>query len=200
MSNLPEFFKDSSESYKFEEVIDYFMSWTIRCADHDFREHGLVHQYSKKILTKLLFGKVDDFEKITYKNIKTWKQWANIDLWAEVEVQGAKKYAIIIENKMYSSIRDGQLNKYKELAEAFCKVERIEYERKYIFLRPDYELESREKEFCVKSGYDYHNLDELKSMLDTEKLTGNDLFDEFWFNWKNYENPDKVETSATDIL
>lgn len=183
MKKLPKFFGDDSESFKVEEVIDYFMAWTIRCADIKYKDQGLVHQYAKKILTKLLFDQVDNYEKRVYKNVQTWKQWANIDLWVELEVDDVNKYAIIIENKMYSSIRGGQLFKYKQIAESFCKVEKPEHIIKYIFLRPDYELESKEKEFCLKSGYEYYNLEQLQEQLDQKKPSGNALFDEFWFNW-----------------
>ncbi len=46
MTNLPAFFKDDSETFKVEEVIDYFLSWTIRCADVEFKENELINEYS----------------------------------------------------------------------------------------------------------------------------------------------------------
>ncbi len=45
---LPSFFKDQSKSYKYEELIDYFISWTIRCSDLIYENNGLINRYSKK--------------------------------------------------------------------------------------------------------------------------------------------------------
>lgn len=38
-------------------------------------------------------------------------------------------------------------------------------------------------EFCLESAYEYYNLDELQDLLDKNNPSGNELFDEFWFNW-----------------
>lgn len=180
---LPEFFKDDSNSDKFEETIDFFMSWTIRCADMMYEESfPIVNSYSKTILSKLLSD--EDLRSKKYKDVKVWKQSGNIDLWIEYEIlPDQRKKALIIENKMYSSIRPGQLEKYKEQAIEHYRNEG-DREIDYVLLRPDYEINNRngEKAECEKLGYRYINLEELQGILPKER-TGNDLFDEFWFNW-----------------
>jgi len=183
MIDLPSFFTDDSESFKVEEVIDYFLSWTIRCADIEFKENKLVNRYSKMILSKILFDDENKLESQTISNIKTWKQWQNVDIWVHLEIE-KKKIAIIIENKMYSTIRENQLSKYIEIANGFY-ADKPEYNTKFIFIRPDYdhEIKYNEKEMVKKEGYNYFNLSELQDVLPNKK-TGNDLFDEFWFNWR----------------
>jgi len=182
---LPKFFKDDSESMKYEETIDFFLSWTIRCADIVYKkEDEIVYNYSKLILQKLLSNFSISDESI-FKNIKVWKQHSNIDLWVEltIEVKGIEeKAAIIIENKMYSSIRNGQLEKYIEIATEYYKNDDRKIE--FIFIRPDYEIgnKTNEKALCEELGYTYLNLEELKDVL-LNKKTKNHLFDEFWFNW-----------------
>lgn len=183
MTNLPSFFKDDSETFKVEEVIDYFLSWTIRCADVEFNENKLVNEYSKMILSKLLFDDENKLSNETVSNVKIWKQWYNVDIWAQLEINN-KKYALIIENKMYSSIREKQLSNYIEIAERFY-ADKPEYTKKFIFIRPDYDhdLKYNEKERCMNEGYSYFNLSELQDLLPNEN-TGNALFDEFWFKWR----------------
>ena len=143
-----------------------------------------MHSYSKHILAFLLSENEQTRSKAIFQDIKVWKQSKNVDIWVELEVaEDRKKYAIIIENKMYSSIRPNQLENYKKLAEEYYVVE-DDFKLLFIFLRPDYELEFQDKsQFNFeKLGYRYLNLEQLKDQLPIEK-TGNELFDEFWYNW-----------------
>lgn len=180
---LPSFFSDDSTTFKVEEVIDYFLSWTIRCADDAYSENKLVNQYAKMILSKLVFNNQNSLNNRKVRNIQTWKQWRNIDICVQLEIDD-QKLALIIENKMYSSIRENQLQKYKQIAEDFY-VDRPEYELNFIFIRPDYEHENKynEKDVCLNQGYNYFNIVELQELLPNE-LTNNQLFDEFWFDWR----------------
>lgn len=178
---LPSFFKDQSKSYKYEELIDYFISWTIRCSDLIYENNGLINKYSKKILSKLIFDdeKVLDSKRI--KNVQVWKQSDNIDLWIELEIENdPQKIVLIIESKMYSSIRDNQLKKYKTFIENYYS-DRKDYKLNFVLLRPDYEHDY-EKDFCYEQGFLHINIEELQELLN-EGETGNYLFDEFWFNW-----------------
>lgn len=182
---LPSFFKDDSESMKFEETIDFFMSWTIRCADFNYAENYItINNYSKIILSKLIYNNETIIGNKVVSNIKIWKQHWNIDLWVELQID-SEKIAMIIEHKMYSSIRKGQLEKYKKLAVEYYK-DRNDIKIYYIFLRPDYEIDRiyNEKIDCEKLGYLYLNIEELQSTLPKNQKTDNALFDEFWFNWK----------------
>ena len=181
---LPLFFKDDSDSMKYEEVIDFYMSWTIRCADEIYKnEYSKIHSHAKLVLARLAFDNPEYLKDKKVSNIKVWKQHKNIDLWVELEIDN-DKYALIIEHKMYSSIRPGQLEKYKEIAIAYYE-DKTDYNIIYIFLRPDYEIDELygESTKCIDLGYKYLNIEQLQDTLSNDK-TGNDLFDEFWFNWK----------------
>ena len=182
--NLPLFFKDDSDSMKVEEVIDFYMSWTIRCANEIYKmEFPKIHSHAKLILSRLAFDNSEYLTDKVISNVKVWKQHKNIDLWVELEIDN-EKFALIIEHKMYSSIRPGQLEKYKEIAKAYYN-DKIDYKIIYIFLRPDYEIDNLygESKQCIDHGYKYLNIEQLQDVLSNDK-TGNDLFDEFWFNWK----------------
>lgn len=183
MNKLPSFFNDDSATLKVEETIDYFLSWTLRCADEKFSENILVNKYSKMILSKILYNDENKLNDKDVTNVQTWKQWSNIDVCAHLTIEG-QNFAIIIENKMYSSIREGQLLKYAAIANDFYK-DKPEFIKKFIFIRPDYdhEIKFNEKVICEEMGYDYYNLAQLQELL-PEAITGNELFDEFWFNWK----------------
>lgn len=181
VSKLPSFFKDQSKSYKYEELIDYFISWTIRCSDLAYEDNKLINKYSKKILSKLIFDDEKVLNDQRIKNIQVWKQAENIDLWVELEIENnTQKIVLIIENKMYSSIRENQLEKYKDFIEKYYS-DKNNYTLNFVLLRPDYEHD-HEKDFCNSRGFLHINIESLQELL-TEGKTNNDLFDEFWFNW-----------------
>lgn len=186
--SLPHFFKDDSNSMKYEETIDFFMSWTIRCADQKYISETKVHTCSKTILSRLLADKDNIIEHPFFNNIKVWKQSGNIDLWIEFNAGPEnKRYALIIENKMYSSIRPNQLQKYKDIVYEYYEGKPVTI--KFVLLRPDYEMgvKHEEQSHCDELGYSYLNLEQLKCNLPI-KRTGNDLFDEFWYNWYEIKN------------
>ncbi|WP_157943686.1 MULTISPECIES: hypothetical protein [Arenibacter] len=98
----------------------------------------------------------------------------------------SQEYALIIEDKMYSGVRhnklvDNQLSRYKGIVKDHYlnSPSRID---KYVLLRPDYESEKKDEQFIEASSFKYLNLEQIADVLDSEK-TGNELFDEFWFNW-----------------
>ena len=176
---LPSFFIDDSNANNFEQTIDFFMSWTIRCADvlHQNRSTK-VYTSARSILAKLLHFEYAD--GLLFSNIQVWKQHKNMDLWIELKVN-EQAYALIIENKMYSEIHTNQLNRYQKIVEEHYKNETSRI-IEYVLLRPDYELDKQDQPFVVVSDFHAINLEQLADSLEYKK-TGNDLFDEFWFNW-----------------
>jgi CO dehydrogenase/acetyl-CoA synthase alpha subunit len=176
---LPSFFIDASDAIKYEETIDFYMSWTIRCADLKHQQtNKKVYDAARRILAKLV--QINYADGLLFSNIQVWKQHQHIDLWVELMVHD-KAYTLIIENKMYSEIHSNQLNRYQKLAEKHYKddPERI---IKYALLKPDYELNEQDKKLKIVSDFHYFRLEELADSLEKIK-TGNHLFDEFWFNW-----------------
>ncbi len=182
--DLPSFFKDNSNSDKFEEIIDFFLSWTLRCADYRYSiEHKSIQRKALKILSILLFENSNELNNRIVSEIKVWKQKNRVDLWVELKIDD-ELHAIIIETKMYSSIRQNQLENYKKIAEDYYGNQDRKFQLHFVFIRPDYgndEIERKnECEFVKKQGYLHKNLEEIIEEIDDKGLTGNYMFDAFW--------------------
>ncbi len=186
--NIPNFFKDSSENLDHELLLDYFLAWTLRCAQEN-NQHEKVRFASKRILAYILS---EDLDKYKIEEVRTWKQWNQIDLCAEIvlkeENKEPRKIAILFENKMYTHLREGQLKKYKKRFEEFYsseKNDRTDYELKYIFLTCHYLEGQLETDFmeAKEHGFTPLRFDHLKSMSGITERTGNFMFDEFWFEY-----------------
>lgn len=177
---LPSFFIDNSDSDKYEEVIDFYISWTLRCAIDEYKfTSPKVHQLSKQILSKLVSDGFDYFENKTITEVKVWKQWQYIDLSVEVYVNEILVEVLIIETKMYSKIRENQLNSYKKTAKKYYEDKFDITKIRFVLIRPDEELTDIDKNKL--EDYQYKILDLL--IPNNAEKTGNALFDEFWFNW-----------------
>lgn len=145
---------------------------------------------SKKVLAYLLELNPKDF---TVEKVSTWKQWKKIDLRVEATIitkNGMERYALLIENKMYTHIRNGQLNRYQKIFNDHYQYE-SEFKptvKKYLVLtcfhkECDYKIDL---EYCKANYFDFRSFGWLKSQSDLTERTGNDLFDEFWFKyWKS---------------
>lgn len=173
---LPSLFHDASDSMKYEETIDFCMSWTIRCADVKHQQaNKKVYDSARRILAKLV--QIEHGDGLLFSKIEVWKKHKNIDIWVELMLNDKTYYALIIENKMYSEIHSNQLNRYQKIAENHYKndPERI---IKYVLLRPDYELDEQDQKLNIVSDFHYLNLEELADSLEKGK-TGNHLFAEY---------------------
>jgi len=185
-TNMPLFFEDKSSNLDHELLLDYFLGWTLRCSNEKVEDYK-VKEAAKRILSFLIYDKLENFEVIS---VETWKQWNKIDLSAEViltKSNTTEKYAILFENKMYTHVHSNQLNRYKEIFEKFYsnpKNNKTDYKRIYVFLtcfynECDYEVDFIE---CKKHNYKPYSFGWLKTKTKIE-ATGNYLFDEFWFRY-----------------
>lgn len=186
---MPKFFADSSKNDPAEILVDYFLSWTLRCAVEEVKDSNpTLQQYSKRILSTFMYGDPTKLDNKKVKSVETWKQSSAIDLWVEVRIEGDDQlHAIIFENKMYSSLHDNQLQRYKEVVEANYKNKPCPCQ--YVFLTVKSEISSYEQAECDKACFKAFKLDDIVNVVwngknpADQKLTGNDLFDEFWFRW-----------------
>lgn len=130
--------------------------------------------------------------EIIVKTVKTKRQWNLIDLRVEVklEINGKKEFYILnIENKWYSPIRKGQLEKSKKYIEEEYKKDeykKLEYKIINLIVYCDYEkLNSEIKKHCKEIGYKIVVIEDLFEIAEMNKnrLTGNYLFDEYWFRF-----------------
>ena len=208
-SGLPSFFDndedDENKKDKGQETLqDFFLSWTLHCAEDKFREINLnLQEYARKIIFTLINGyndihgefvicknkKINDSFKVI--NVATWREWKYIDIVAEIEIEEnniSKKYVFNIEDKYYTRIREGQLEKSKKYiteeynGKDFEIISMVIFSDKCIIEEDPSQLQK-----CIENGYKLLSLIDIKTM--TEKMTemnkhektGNVLFDEFWF-------------------
>jgi hypothetical protein len=201
ISGLPLFFNYKEEGeidLGYENLQDFFLSWTLRCADYEYKKiNPILHEYARKIVFALIYGnnigteyKLDKAieNDFTIKKISTKRQFKRVDLVAEIEIEEnsiMKNYVLNIENKWYTKISEGQLEKSKVAI-------RNEYNQNHVII--DFVIfcdediitnDSVEEQKCIKNGYKYLSISDLKwhAHMDKNNLTHNALFDEYWFNF-----------------
>ena len=79
----------------------------------------------------MLFGNPEELDKYKILSVEAWRQWMKIDLRAEfvltnLETQEEEKYALLLENKGYSSTHSNQLERYKTIFKTHYKWERFQ--------------------------------------------------------------------------
>ena len=186
------FMKDENNSDRIEGLVEAFLSWTLQCCDADNAikyNNYKSYKYCRKIASVLLFGNPDSLDDNVYKieSVETWRQWKSIDLCAEIflknkETQKDEKYALLIENKGYSSTHSDQLARYKTTFEGHYNGKDFKLEYAYFSCKDN--LNDLEKEECLKAGYRAYTMDQVSDLANPNKdwdYTGNALFDEFWF-------------------
>ena len=184
------FMKDKQNSDKIESLVDAFLSWTLQCCDTSKVErynNSKLHEYSKRITSVLLFGNPNELNKYEILSVETWRQWKSIDLCAEIflknkETQKDEKYALLIEDKGYSSAHSDQLARYKTTFENHYNGKDFALEYAYFSCKDN--LNDLEKEECQSAGYRAYTMDQVFDLANPNKdwdYTGNALFDEFWF-------------------
>ena len=131
-------------------------------------------------------------------SVKTYRQEKNIDLHAEVVVENDGTYILNVENKFYSSLRTNQLEnaitslrtKYKEIEDVKFINLVIYCDEEKIFNRSKKLQVTALRKRCREAGYkfpDIYTIALFAGMREKENiLTGNTLFDEYWF--RGYES------------
>ena len=173
-------------NHGYEAMLDFQISWLLRLSAEKKVENKRLHEISKEVLLRLIErgGSTD----VIISKVEIWRQWANIDVTAEVEltVDGqTEQHLIVIEDKAYTLLHDDQLARYKNSVKDY-------YEGKHkpkvnihywviTFFEEGNRWDSLQKE-CKENGwrllsfYDVIGWNEGEEFLDTES----DLFDEFW--------------------
>ena len=131
-------------------------------------------------------------ENLDLKSVKVWKQWQRIDLIAEVEADcgsGMKHHVIVVENKAYTGIHDGQLSRYAETIEDYYKDKDVQMHYWVITFfdssTKNYEAIANQcKE--AKGHWKCTSFEDLIDLTEEERQKGtyNQIIDEFWIkNW-----------------
>jgi hypothetical protein len=183
---LPSFFLDDSTSDKYEGVADFFLAWTVRCAQKKYEAMDtMVHSYAKRLLSTLIKGDADYLDTKDVLSVKTWKQRKSVDIWVEAKIREGREnklYAVIIEDKYCSKLTGAQLEKYKHIPMYGSGGVDVKYA--VIRLEQDDAYDKTDEAVCADWGYTLLRWSDLKKAMGLTKHTGNALFDEFWFYWE----------------
>ncbi|OAV75703.1 hypothetical protein Barb7_00659 [Bacteroidales bacterium Barb7] len=100
-----------------------------------------------------------------------------------VNKQGKEEnHALLIENKVYTRLHGGQLTRYKN---SFEKVhEGNGFELHYVYITCHESVPESDKALCKENGFKSYAIEELQDLVlkdEKPRLTGNSIFDEFWF-------------------
>jgi len=185
---FPSFFNDSEKNphSKFELLVDFWLSWTFRCSVESVKcLNEKMYNISRKILSFFLTNREDlnFLENKTVKSVYCNKYYKDIDLLVEVILDDSeKKYVLIFENKVFSQLKEWQLDKYKNIIETIYKD--TDCNINYIFFRALGEFFENDLEYCKKSNFIPVLITDIQeNIIKNFDKTNNDLFDEFWFNW-----------------
>ena len=190
---LPKFlnYKEEDSNNGYETIMDFLLSWTIRCSVENLKEvDSSVYENSRILVYYLIYGQnkgegywIDEDpipEDFIVIEVKTKRQIKGIDLLAEVVVHEyglQKKYILNIEHKFYSSLEEHQLKEYRNIIEEKYKGQKII--NLFISLGRDRKAYKREKDLCEESHYKILTIGDIVSYFKF-KETGNVLFDTLW--------------------
>ena len=179
---------DSSEGNANKEAImDFVVSWTLRMAvDHKKIKRPILHECSRNLLFKLI-GK-QNFKKTRVVKVETWKQYRKIDLWVRIilEENGVcEQHDVLIEDKVYSKLRDKQLSDIRSAFDKYLDEEQIITERHYILLTcmESYDANINQYSKASDDGFTLIPWDELMvAMFAGRKpmYSESEIFNEFW--------------------
>ncbi len=185
---LPSFFKSKDENkldLGYENLQDFFLSWTLRCAEENYNSvNPILQDYAKKILFKLIF----DNPNANYfvKEVKAWRQVNQIDLLLEVYLLDnnniSHNYVLNIENKWYTNISDTQLIKYSEYIKSEYSNSDFIVKNIVIFCDSEKLKDGSNIQKAMISNYSITTVEDLKDVIGKLK-TENHLFDEYWFKF-----------------
>lgn len=185
---LPSFFKSKDENkldLGYENLQDFFLSWTLRCAEENYNSvNPILQDYAKKILFKLIF----DNPNANYfvKEVKAWRQVNQIDLLLEVYLldnnNKSHNYVLNIENKWYTNISDTQLIKYSEYIKSEYSNSDFIVKNIVIFCDSEKLKDGLNIQKAMISNYSITTVEDLKDVIGKLK-TENHLFDEYWFKF-----------------
>ena len=213
---IPSFFDydpedDARTDIGYETLQDFFLSWTIRCSEIKYKNiNPTLHEYARRSIIGLIYGYNNDKDEFVIDeqinnsfqvvSANTYRQWKNIDILVEIEITYNNKavfFVFNIENKWYSSLRNGQLEKYKKIVEKYYRDKNYEIINLFITLDDCRENYEEEKRICRDHKFKFLTVFDIKSSMKLDKETGNALFDEYWFNFLKEEPEDAASSQAT---
>ena len=185
---------DSEKDGHAETMMDYVLSWSLRCTKYPFVKDNkpLLYHYCKYMLCKLI-DRLQDMKIITIDDVRVWKQERYVDLWVEVDLHidnREEHHAILIEDKYYTGVHDDQLKRYRQIFEELYK-DKEKYPRRnlhYVLITclysdniHDAPLAQAAKENGFKIYQLYDIVDNSLGYRESESDIFNELFLREWF-------------------
>ena len=176
---------DHSEGDKGKEaVMDFELSWVLRMAsDKGYtKDKPIFTEFSRFMLFKLLGKPFPNAIEIVC--VKVWKEWADIDVCAEVTIRDNgvdELHVLLIENKVYTKVRDNQLVNYPMYLKEAYRRKDIEgyFLHQIIITCTESESELNElKALCKNTEWTVMSIYDI--IYDINKETESELFNEFW--------------------
>lgn len=162
------------------------ISWTVRRAQEKYSAGDeRLFEYCKRILCKIL--DIEYSQNLKFLRVETWKQrivkqQKRTDLWVEVDMERNGRtefHCVLIEDKVYSKIRNNQLKEYKSAFETKYGNTPNAYKHYVLITCIKHEDAKFDKQYspAKKLGFKLFSVYDLH----TSKLpTTSDLFNEFW--------------------
>jgi len=147
---------------------DSFITWLAKWADESNNYDVDLNQTAKEFILSI-FQIAQVTEKLTIQKVEAGRQWANIDIWVDVN----EKYFIVIEDKKDSFEHSDQLNKYGKIVEKNYKNNR---EIIFIYLKTGNESFSSIAKIQEK-GWFHYSRNELLQVLKSSRSKNNILVD-----------------------
>lgn len=156
---------------------DAFICWLCSFAMDNSQGEDELKNCAKQLLADFLGIEKSNEVKL----MEVQRQYKNIDVLLHVEYK-SEKYAIIVEDKVYSSEHDNQLERYKKLlAKDFIneKIVCIYYKTGF---QSNYEV-------VEAAGYRIFGREQILELLGQyiDKITNN-IFLDYYSYWKNYDD------------
>ena len=180
---------DSEKDGHAETMMDYVLSWSLRCTKYPFIKDNkpLLYHYCKYILCTLI-DRLQDMDNITIDDVRVWQQEQYIDLWVEVDLHINKReehHAILIEDKYYTGVHDDQLARYKQIFEEHYQ-EKEKYPRRnlhYVLitcLYSDNIYYAPLAQAAKENGFEIYQLYDIVDNSLGYKETESDIFNELF--------------------
>lgn len=154
---------------------DSFIVWLVRWADPSLKKvDPLLYNVGTRLIRRCLTANGTPFNDEIAK-IEAGRQWENIDIWITVN----DKYLIIIEDKTYTGEHSGQLKRYKDTADKWCR------ENNYnppicIYLKTGNESLARRNK-VENEGYSIIDRKAFLEILGSERIE-NEIYSDFLAN------------------
>lgn len=184
------FMMDSTENEGNKEaVMDFVVSWTLRMSVcYRRKRNKKLHEYCRNFLS-LLLGRAFS-RKTNVVKVETWKQYRGIDLWVQVILEengNLEQHEILIEDKVYSPLRNNQLKIYRKVFDDYLDKNFSQATRHYLLLTCYESWDSKINRYdeALKLGFKVIPWDEMITAMFKGKnpiYAENDIFNEFWIN------------------